>query len=112
MAPSPGHSAVRTTPEERALIDRAAQASRTDLTSFVITHLTDAARTVLADRDRFVLDADAAADSSPTDPSTSSSSSKTPATPSGPDQRALSSRPAAQHGEPILAPFRPVRGDR
>jgi uncharacterized protein (DUF1778 family) len=53
---------VRTTAEERELIDRAAEASGTDLTSFVIEHLTDAARHVLADRDRFVLDADAAAE--------------------------------------------------
>lgn len=53
---------VRTTTEERELIDRAAEASGTDLTSFVIEHLTDAARQVLADRDRFMLDAAAAAD--------------------------------------------------
>ncbi len=53
---------VRTTAEERELIDRAAEASGTDLTSFVIEHLTDAARQVLADRDRFTLDADAAAE--------------------------------------------------
>lgn len=51
---------VRTTSEERELIDRAAEASGTDLTSFVVEHLTDAARQVLADRDRFVLNADAA----------------------------------------------------
>jgi uncharacterized protein (DUF1778 family) len=51
---------VRTTAEERTLIDRAAQASGTDLTSFVVTHLTDAARMVLADRDRFLLDPAAA----------------------------------------------------
>jgi uncharacterized protein (DUF1778 family) len=53
---------VRTSAEERALIDRAAEASGTDLTSFVIEHLTDAARQVLADRDRFALDSDAAAE--------------------------------------------------
>lgn len=53
---------VRTTAEERDLIDRAAQASGADLTSFVIEHLTDAARQVLADRDRFVLDDDTAAE--------------------------------------------------
>jgi uncharacterized protein (DUF1778 family) len=53
---------VRTTAEERELIDRAARSSGTDLTSFVVDHLTDAARQVLADRDRFVLDADAAAE--------------------------------------------------
>ena len=53
---------VRTTAEERELIDRAAKSSGTDLTSFVVDHLTDAARQVLADRDRFVLDANAAAE--------------------------------------------------
>jgi uncharacterized protein (DUF1778 family) len=53
---------VRTTAEERDLIDRAAEASGTDLTSFVVEHLTDAARQVLADRDHFTLDADAAAE--------------------------------------------------
>ena len=51
---------VRTTASERELIDRAAAASGTDLTSFVVAELTDAARRVLADRDQFVLD-DAAA---------------------------------------------------
>lgn len=53
---------VRTTAEERDLIDRAAVAAGTDLTSFVVTHLTDAAREVLANRDRFVLSAEAAAE--------------------------------------------------
>jgi uncharacterized protein (DUF1778 family) len=53
---------VRTTAEERELIDRAAEASGTDLTSFVIEHLTDAARQVLADRDRFTLDVHTAAE--------------------------------------------------
>jgi uncharacterized protein (DUF1778 family) len=53
---------IRTTAEERALIDRAAEASNTDLTSFVVTHLTDAAREVLANRDRFVLSAAEAAE--------------------------------------------------
>lgn len=53
---------VRTTTEERDLIDRAAEATGTDLTSFVIEHLTDAARQVLADRHHFTLDADAAAE--------------------------------------------------
>jgi uncharacterized protein (DUF1778 family) len=46
---------VRTTPEDRALIDRAAAASGTDLTDFVITNLTVASRRVLADRTEFVL---------------------------------------------------------
>jgi len=50
---------LRTTAEERELIDRAATASGTDLTDFVITHASEAARRVLADRDRFHLDASA-----------------------------------------------------
>ncbi|WP_322769540.1 DUF1778 domain-containing protein [Frankia sp. Cr1] len=53
---------VRTTAEERVLIDRAAEAAGTDLTSFVVSHLTDAARRVLADRDRFTLPPEAAAE--------------------------------------------------
>ena len=48
---------LRTTPEERELIDRAVRASGTDLTDFVITHASDAARRLLADRDHFDLDA-------------------------------------------------------
>lgn len=48
---------LRTTTEERELIDRAAAASGTDLTDFVITHASEAARRLLADRDRFHLDA-------------------------------------------------------
>jgi len=51
---------VRTTAEERDLIDRAAVAAGTDLTSFVVTHLTDAARQILANRDQFALSAEAA----------------------------------------------------
>ena len=50
---------VRTTPEDRALIDRAVAASGTDLTEFVITNLTVASRRVLADRTEFALDAEA-----------------------------------------------------
>lgn len=50
---------VRTTPEERALIDLAVAASGTDLTSFVIDNLTVAARRVLADRSEFALGPDA-----------------------------------------------------
>lgn len=50
---------LRTTPEERGLIDRAVAATQTDLTDFVVTHASDAARRVLADRDRFELDASA-----------------------------------------------------
>jgi uncharacterized protein (DUF1778 family) len=50
---------VRTTLEERKLIDRAAKEVGTDLTSFVVTNLVDASRRVLADRDHFVLSDDA-----------------------------------------------------
>lgn len=50
---------VRTTPEDRALIDHAVATSGTDLTEFVVSNLTVAARRVLADRLEFVLDADA-----------------------------------------------------
>jgi uncharacterized protein (DUF1778 family) len=46
---------LRTTAEERELIDRAVIASGTDLTDFVVTHASDAARRVLADRDKFTL---------------------------------------------------------
>lgn len=48
---------LRMTGEERALIDRAAAASGTDLTEFVITHASEAARCVLADRQSFAFDA-------------------------------------------------------
>lgn len=48
---------LRTTAEERDLIDRAVAATGTDLTDFVITHASEAARRVLADRDQFALDA-------------------------------------------------------
>ena len=51
---------VRTTAEERNLINRAVDASGTDLTSFVVTNLVDASRQVLADRDRFALSSEAA----------------------------------------------------
>lgn len=47
---------VRTTPEDRALIDSAVEACDTDLTEFVIANLTVVARRVLADRSEFVLD--------------------------------------------------------
>ncbi len=50
---------VRTTPEDRALIDRAVPASGTNLTSFVVTNLTVAAQRVLADRSEFTLGPDA-----------------------------------------------------
>jgi uncharacterized protein (DUF1778 family) len=52
---------LRTTPEERELIDRAAEVSGSDLTAFVISSTIAAARRVLADRDRFDLDAKALA---------------------------------------------------
>lgn len=48
---------VRTTPEDRALIDRAVEVSGTDLTAFVVDNLTVAAHRILADRSEFVLDA-------------------------------------------------------
>jgi uncharacterized protein (DUF1778 family) len=47
---------VRTTTEDRVLIDRAVAALNTDLTSFVTSTLTVAANRVLADRTDFVLD--------------------------------------------------------
>ena len=48
---------VRTTKDERELIDRAVAEQGTDLTEFVLSHLTIAARRVLADRTNFALDA-------------------------------------------------------
>ena len=51
---------VRTTKDERSLIDRAVAEQGTDLTEFVISNLTVAARRVLADRTEFRLDEDAA----------------------------------------------------
>lgn len=50
---------LRTTDEERALIDRAVAASGTDLTEFVIAHASEAARRILADRTAFELDPEA-----------------------------------------------------
>lgn len=50
---------LRTTTEERELIDRAVIASGTDLTDFVVTHASEAARRILADRDQFGLDSSA-----------------------------------------------------
>ena len=44
---------IRTTPDERAVIDRAVVASGSDWTEFVITSLTIAARQVMADRATF-----------------------------------------------------------
>ena len=51
---------VRTTKDERALIDRAVAEQGTDLTEFVVSNLTVAARRVLADRTDFALEAQAA----------------------------------------------------
>jgi uncharacterized protein (DUF1778 family) len=48
---------LRTTPEERAIIDRAAAATDTGLTEFVVSSAVRAAQRVLAERDRFELDA-------------------------------------------------------
>jgi len=53
---------LRTTPGERELIDRAASLTATDLTEFVVGNAVEAARRVLADRDRFELDERALAD--------------------------------------------------
>ena len=50
---------LRTTSEERELIDRAVAATGTDLTDFVVSHAYDAALRVLADRNHFELDASA-----------------------------------------------------
>lgn len=44
------------------MIDRAVEAAGTDLTTFVVANVTEAAHRVLADRDRFELSADAAAE--------------------------------------------------
>lgn len=50
---------LRTTPDERDLIERAVAETGTDLTEFVVSNAVGAARRVLADRARFELDADA-----------------------------------------------------
>ena len=49
---------IRTTPEDRELIDRAVVASGTDLTQFVVSNLTVAAHRVLADRTEFSLNSE------------------------------------------------------
>ena len=46
---------VRTTQEERDLINRAVEEVGTDLTTFAVANLVDASRQVLADRDHFAL---------------------------------------------------------
>lgn len=53
---------VRTTEEERALIDRAVEAAGVDLSTFVIRELVAAARELLADRDQFTLSDEARAE--------------------------------------------------
>ncbi len=53
---------LRTTPDERDVIDRAAAATGRDLTEFVVSSAVVAAQRVLADRDGFELDADALAE--------------------------------------------------
>jgi uncharacterized protein (DUF1778 family) len=50
---------VRTTLEDRELIDRAVAASNIDLTEFVVVNLRSAAQKVLADRSEFRLQPDA-----------------------------------------------------
>jgi uncharacterized protein (DUF1778 family) len=50
---------VRTTREDRALIDRAVAASGSDLTEFVVASLRESSRRVLADRTVFALDSSA-----------------------------------------------------
>jgi uncharacterized protein (DUF1778 family) len=52
---------LRTTPEERELIDRAVAVTGSDLTDFVVSHAYEAALRVLADRDHFELDPSALA---------------------------------------------------
>lgn len=47
---------LRTTPEERELIERAVTATGTDLTDFVVGSATVAASRVLADRGEFEID--------------------------------------------------------
>ena len=51
---------LRTTADERDLIDRVAAATSTGLTEFVVGSAIEAARRVLADRDQFELDPSAA----------------------------------------------------
>ena len=50
---------VRTSAEDRALINRAVAVAGTDLTDFVITNLTAASRRVLAARTEFTLGSEA-----------------------------------------------------
>ena len=52
---------LRTTPEERELLERAVAVTGTDLTDFVVTQASLAAQRVLANRTDFALSADAVA---------------------------------------------------
>ncbi len=52
---------LRTTADERELIERAVAVTGTDLTEFVVVNAVDAARRILADRERFELDDEARA---------------------------------------------------
>ena len=52
---------VRATPQDRVLIDRAVATLNTDLTTFVMSNVTLAARRVLADRAEFLLNDEARA---------------------------------------------------
>lgn len=52
---------LRTTTDERELIDRAVEVAGTDLTDFVVSNTLVAARRVLADRSTFELDTGALA---------------------------------------------------
>ena len=56
VATKPEHFAVRLTPEQDALIRRAAEVERTDLTTFAVCATIAYARDVLADRRLFLLD--------------------------------------------------------
>lgn len=47
---------LRTTPEERSLLDRAVALRGVALTEFVVLHACDAARRALADRQQFEMD--------------------------------------------------------
>lgn len=51
---------LRTTAEEREIINEAVRAAGTDLTAFAVSSLLDASRRVLADRTTFVMDEAAA----------------------------------------------------
>ena len=53
---------VRTTLEERALINQAVSSLGTDLTAFAVSSLLEASRRVLADRQEFAMDAPAASE--------------------------------------------------